>query len=38
MYESHMICLRKGLEAGAKNIVVFEDDVIFDRFDARTFQ
>jgi hypothetical protein len=35
MYESHMTCLRKGLEAGAKNIVVFEDDVIFDRFDAR---
>lgn len=33
MYESHMTCLRKGLEAGAKNIVVFEDDVIFDRFD-----
>jgi hypothetical protein len=33
MYESHMTCLRKGLEAGAKNIVVFEDDVIFERFD-----
>jgi hypothetical protein len=37
MYESHMTCLRKGLEAGAKNIVVFEDDVIFDRFDAQHF-
>ncbi|MCX5849555.1 MAG: glycosyltransferase family 25 protein [Deltaproteobacteria bacterium] len=37
MYESHMTCLRKGLEAGAKNIVVFEDDVIFDRFDAKHF-
>jgi hypothetical protein len=33
VYESHMICLRKGLEAGAKNIVVLEDDVEFDRFD-----
>jgi hypothetical protein len=33
VYESHMMCLRKGLEAGAKNIVVFEDDVEFDRFD-----
>jgi hypothetical protein len=32
MYESHMACLRKGLEAGAENIVVFEDDVVFDRF------
>ncbi|PKN52290.1 MAG: glycosyltransferase [Deltaproteobacteria bacterium HGW-Deltaproteobacteria-13] len=38
MYESHMTCLRKGLEAGAKSIVVFEDDVIFDRFDAEHFQ
>ena len=33
VYESHMMCLRKGLEAGAENIVVFEDDVEFDRFD-----
>lgn len=38
MYESHMTCLRKGLEVGAKSIVVFEDDVIFDRFDAAHFQ
>ena len=33
VYESHMMCLRKGLEAGARNIIVFEDDVEFDRFD-----
>ncbi len=33
VYESHMTCLRKGLEAGANNIVVFEDDVEFDGFD-----
>jgi GR25 family glycosyltransferase involved in LPS biosynthesis len=33
VYESHMMCLRDGLEAGARNIVVFEDDVEFDRFD-----
>lgn len=33
VYESHMQCLRKGLEAGAGNIVIFEDDVEFDRFD-----
>jgi len=38
MYESHMTCLRKGLEAGAQNIVVFEDDVIFDRFDTDHFK
>lgn len=34
IYESHMACLRKGLEAGAERIAVFEDDVVFDRFDA----
>jgi hypothetical protein len=33
VYESHMLCLRKGLEAGAKNIVIFEDDIEFDCFD-----
>lgn len=33
VYESHMTCLRKGLESGAKNIAVFEDDVEFDGFD-----
>jgi len=38
MYESHMTCLRKGLEAGAKRIVVFEDDVIFDSFDTEQFK
>jgi len=34
IYESHMACLRRGLAAGAENIAVFEDDVVFDRFDA----
>ena len=33
VYESHIMCLRKGLGAGARNIVIFEDDVEFDRFD-----
>lgn len=33
VYESHMLCLRRGLEAGARNIVIFEDDVVFDGFD-----
>jgi hypothetical protein len=33
VYESHMMCLREGLEAGAHHIVIFEDDVTFDRFD-----
>lgn len=33
VYESHMLCLQKGLEAGARNIVIFEDDVEFNGFD-----
>ncbi len=37
MYESHMTCLRKGLEAGAESIVVFEDDIVFDGFEAKHF-
>lgn len=38
MYESHMTCLRKGLEAGADTILIFEDDIIFDRFNADNFK
>lgn len=38
MYESHMTCLRKGLESGADSILVFEDDIIFDRFNAAHFK
>lgn len=35
IYESHMLCLEKGLEAGARHIMVFEDDVFFRNFDPR---
>jgi GR25 family glycosyltransferase involved in LPS biosynthesis len=38
IYESHMTCLRKGLQAGAEHIVVFEDDILFDRYDADRFK
>jgi hypothetical protein len=38
IYESHMTCLQKGLEAGARNIVVFEDDVGFDGFSPEKLQ
>lgn len=38
VYDSHMMCLRKGLEAGAKNIVIFEDDIEFDRFDPKRLE
>ena len=32
IYSSHMACIKKGLQAGADNIVIFEDDIVFDRF------
>jgi hypothetical protein len=32
IYESHLECLRRGIGAGARNMLVFEDDVVFDRF------
>ena len=32
IYISHMACIKKGLQAGADNIVIFEDDIVFDRF------
>ena len=38
IYESHMMCLQKGLEVGAQSIVVFEDDVGFEGFDPQKLQ
>ena len=32
IYESHMACINNGLMAGAGNIVIFEDDILFDGF------
>ncbi|MEJ2099691.1 MAG: glycosyltransferase, partial [Desulfobacterales bacterium] len=32
IYHSHMACIKKGLLAGAERIVIFEDDILFDRF------
>ena len=32
IYESHMRCMAKGLESGAEHILIFEDDIMFDRF------
>ncbi|MFC1856857.1 glycosyltransferase [Thermodesulfobacteriota bacterium] len=31
IYESHMTCIERGLQADAGNIVIFEDDVLFER-------
>jgi glycosyl transferase, family 25 len=33
IYESHRLCMKKGIDAGAERILIFEDDVVFDRFD-----
>jgi GR25 family glycosyltransferase involved in LPS biosynthesis len=33
IYESHMRCIQKGLESDARHMAIFEDDVVFDRFD-----
>jgi len=33
IFESHIQCLKKGLAAGAKTILIFEDDVFFKNFD-----
>ena len=33
IYNSHLACIKKGLQACASRIVIFEDDVQFERFD-----
>jgi GR25 family glycosyltransferase involved in LPS biosynthesis len=32
IYESHMECLRRGIRAGARTMLIFEDDIVFNRF------
>jgi GR25 family glycosyltransferase involved in LPS biosynthesis len=32
IFESHLTCMKKGIRAGADTIVIFEDDILFDRF------
>ncbi len=36
IYESHISCMKKGLEAGARMMLIFEDDVVFDRYNRHT--
>ncbi|MCJ7684745.1 MAG: glycosyltransferase [Desulfobacteraceae bacterium] len=38
IYESHILCIEKGIRAHAENIVIFEDDIIFDRFNPDTLE
>jgi GR25 family glycosyltransferase involved in LPS biosynthesis len=34
IYESHLSCMKRGLAAAARRILIFEDDVVFRRFSA----
>ena len=36
IFQSHMHCLQKGLEAGAEHILIFEDDIFIKNFQPRT--
>jgi GR25 family glycosyltransferase involved in LPS biosynthesis len=38
IFESHCRCIKQGLAAGAEHILLFEDDVFFDRFDPAGLQ
>ncbi len=37
IFESHQACLRRGLAEGARRILIFEDDVLFEGFDPQRF-
>ena len=36
IFESHMYCLKRGLQAGARHILIFEDDILFKKFQPET--
>lgn len=38
IYESHMTCIRNALQADARNILIFEDDILFERFSRSTLK
>ncbi|MBW1867748.1 MAG: glycosyltransferase family 25 protein [Deltaproteobacteria bacterium] len=38
IYESHILCMEKAIRAHADTIVIFEDDIIFDRFNPDTLK
>jgi GR25 family glycosyltransferase involved in LPS biosynthesis len=37
-YESHLGCMARGIAAGAERMLIFEDDVLFDRFSPVTLR
>ncbi len=38
IYESHMACFRKGIRDDARTMVIFEDDIVFDRFNPEVLE
>ncbi len=38
IYESHLLCMAKGLAAGARQMLIFEDDIVFDGFTAAALE
>jgi len=38
IFESHLLCMKQGLHAGADKMVIFEDDICFDRFNPQTLK
>jgi glycosyl transferase, family 25 len=38
IFQSHMLCLHKGLQAGARHILIFEDDILFQGFKPETLR
>ena len=38
IFQSHQLCLKKGLAGGAEHILIFEDDVFFERFNPRQLE
>ena len=38
IFESHMTCIKKGIQANAGNIVIFEDDILFERFNPESLK
>jgi GR25 family glycosyltransferase involved in LPS biosynthesis len=38
IYESHMACFRMGIRGDARTMVIFEDDVVFDRFNPKVLE
>jgi len=38
IYESHILCMEKGIRTHAENMIIFEDDIVFDRFKPDTIE